>query len=183
MMFRVLSEKLVLPPQSFQNSPPTVLTVPPRSTSTMRVSCFLALAITAVLACVDATTNPETSTISKVASPGLDTEVNAIDSTQRFLRTYELDEDNSDDLKTTNDSDDEEERDLIIPALDRHKYKRWFKAHMRPEAVKQVLGLTGLRPLVKPIKRRVYKGYVVYYEEHCQRPQYRKLKFCQPGSE
>ncbi|ETI35198.1 hypothetical protein F442_18235 [Phytophthora nicotianae P10297] len=83
--------------------------------------------------------------------------------------------DSSDDpasAKDLTDSDDEEERDLIISTWDRPKYRRWFHDGMTPYDVQHVLGLTGVRRLWKPIKRRVYKGYVVYYTEKCNKAKY-----------
>ncbi|GMF25817.1 unnamed protein product [Phytophthora fragariaefolia] len=103
---------------------------------------------------------------------------------KRSLRLCsDLDEkdDNSKTGKVT--GDDEEERDFIISTVNHPKYHRWFHDHMTPYDVKEELGLTGLRPIVKPIKRRVYKGYVVYYEEHCHEPEYMHMEFCQADSD
>ncbi|EGZ12148.1 avirulence protein 1b [Phytophthora sojae] len=141
----------------------------------MRVSFCLLIVLATLLAC------SETVAAAKKHPKSRDEHEETVrDKNKRFLRlTSEEDTDNV----TPGAEDDEEERDLIIPTIDRPKYHRWFHAHMTPYDVKQVLGLTGLRPLVKPIKRRVYKGYVVYFEEHCRKPEYRRMAFCQPGAE
>ncbi|KAL4101733.1 hypothetical protein PRIC1_005481 [Phytophthora ramorum] len=154
----------------------------------MRVSEFLVLAIAGFLACSDAfavTSNDKHQQV-LLTSQALRNRDLADDNTvyaneKRVLRTRQTsdDEDEDEKLKTEDsDSDDEEEERGLISTLDYPKYWRWFRAHMTPYDVKEVLGLTGLRPLVKPIKRRVYKGYVRFYEKHCRLPKYRRMAFC-----
>ncbi|KAE8892352.1 hypothetical protein PF005_g24638 [Phytophthora fragariae] len=147
----------------------------------MRVSYCLVATLATLLAfseTVSATSKkgPSVSSNDEVA---LEQEETFRDMNKRILRSHS--EEKGDDEPDADD--DEEERDLIIPTVNRPKYHHWFHAHMTPYDVKEVLGLTGLRPLVKPIKRRVYIGYVVYYEEHCREPEYRRMTFCQPGSD
>ncbi|KAG6596014.1 putative secreted RxLR effector protein [Phytophthora cinnamomi] len=134
----------------------------------MRVSYYVFFALTTLLAC------SETVAATSNKHPNHDETVH--DKNKRLLRS------NPENYNTAAAEDDEEDRDLLIPTVDRPKYHRWFHAHMTPYDVKEVLGLTGVRRFVKPIKRRVYKGYVVYYEEHCREPEYRHLAFCQVGT-
>ncbi|KAE8892353.1 hypothetical protein PF005_g29274 [Phytophthora fragariae] len=146
----------------------------------MRLGYLLLVAITGLLACGDAASTSD-SRISQLTSP--DGKIpGEYDNGKRSLRSAEYangEDDSSDDLKSnkdTTDSDDDEDRDLIISTIDRPKYWRWFHAGMTPYAVKEVLGLTGIRRLWKPIKRRQYEGYAVFYDEHCRMPKYKS--FC-----
>ncbi|EGZ12150.1 avirulence protein 1b [Phytophthora sojae] len=140
----------------------------------MRLGCLLLIAATGLLAIGDTAAISE----STLAYPGHE----LIENRKRALRSTQYEkggEDGSDDLESSKDaadSDDEEERDLIISTINRPKYWRWFHAGMTPYTVKEVLGLTGVRRLWKPIKRREYEGYVVFYDEHCRMPKYKS--FC-----
>ncbi|KAG3115710.1 hypothetical protein PI125_g5310 [Phytophthora idaei] len=153
----------------------------------MRLGYLLVVAIAGLLACGDAAVAvSESKSLKLTAHSNLAAREHVGDLTvnrnnKRALRIQSgLEaEDSGDDPASTKslaDSDDEEERDLIISTLDRPKYWRWFRAGMTPYDVQQVLGLTGVRRLWKPIKRRVYKGYVVFYTEKCHEEKYRD--FC-----
>ncbi|KAG6595982.1 putative secreted RxLR effector protein [Phytophthora cinnamomi] len=145
----------------------------------MRLGYLVLVAITGILAC-DAAVASNSKT-SKLVSPDqavgreLTGAFDVNDIGKRSLRSAE-EKDSRDDLKTNAGTADEEERDLIVSTFNRPKYWRWFHAGMTPYAVKEVLGLTGVRRLWKPIKRREYEGYVVFYDEHCRKPKYRS--FC-----
>lgn len=156
----------------------------PRTNSSMRLGYLLLVAIGGLLACGDAVVVVSNSDMSKLTTRGevVDREhignINVIRDDKRTLRTRnKAEEDESSDDPASAEADDEEERNLIISTLNRPKYGRWFHAGMTPYDVKEVLGLTGIRRLWKPIKRREYDGYVVFYSEHCRKPKYRP--FCQ----
>lgn len=146
----------------------------------MRVSCCLVVTLATLLVFSETVSaaSKKGSSVNSNDEVALEQEETIRDMNKRFLRSHS--EEKDDDAPDA--EDDEEERDLIIPTVNRPKYHRWFHAHMTPYDVKEVLGLTGLRPLVKPIKRRIYKGYVVYFEEHCREPEYQHMAFCQPGA-
>ncbi|KAL3660350.1 hypothetical protein V7S43_014504 [Phytophthora oleae] len=149
----------------------------------MRLGYFLLAAVVGFLACGDATASVSESTSSELATHdkhpvhGRIGGFTAGHDNKRALRIQGAteEEDSDDDTESTKDSDDEE-RDLIISTIHRPKYWRWFRAGMTPYDVQQVLGLTGVRRLWKPIKRREYKGYAVFYTEKCHKPKYRD--FC-----
>ncbi|KAG1686035.1 hypothetical protein DVH05_027840 [Phytophthora capsici] len=136
----------------------------------MRLGYFLLATIVGFLACDNATASVSESTSSKLTAReehpihGRIGDFTAGHDNKRALRSEDEDGD-------ADDSDDEE-RDLILSTIHRPKYWRWFKAGMTPYAVQQVLGLTGVRRLWKPFKRREYKGYVVFYTEQCHKPEY-----------
>nr|QMU24866.1 PaRXLR42 [Phytophthora agathidicida] len=143
----------------------------------MRLGYLLLMTIGGLVACSDSVIAVSDSKMSKIISPDQTIEdelsggfhVNRDD--KRALRARD-----DDDAASGKGVDDEEERDMIISTVERPKYRRWFHAGMTPYDVKTVLGLTGVRRLWKPIKRREYDGYVVYYEEHCRKPKYKA--FC-----
>lgn len=157
----------------------------------MRLSYFLVVAMTGLLACGDvvvAASDSRKTMMSEVTSHDqvlsdrelVDDEANT--NGKRSLRLRQASEDRSDDSKTDNadpDSDEsEEERLSIIQTVNKPRYIYWFSEQMTPRDVREGLGLDGLTDVVRPVKRSIYKGYVKYYNRHCRLFKYEKMAFC-----
>ncbi|KAG1686034.1 hypothetical protein DVH05_027839 [Phytophthora capsici] len=140
----------------------------------MRFTYFVAVALTGLLASNDlvvASTADKTVVHDQVLSDRelIDTGLN--DNEKRSLRTNEDLEDDSEDLKKS-----DEERFSLIQLSNQPRYYVWFEDEMTPKDVRRKFGLT--RHSIKLVKRSIYRGYVKYYDEHCSYFENRKKDFC-----
>ncbi|KAI9988727.1 hypothetical protein PInf_022189 [Phytophthora infestans] len=125
---------------------------------------YLLVAIAGLLACSDAAVAVSELKSSKLTAQGNVVvrdqagDLTADHNTKRTLRVQsDKETEESENVasgKGLADSDDEDERGIT------------------PYEVKVVLDLTGARRLWKPIDRRVYDGYTVFYSEKCHKSQY-----------
>ncbi|ETI35195.1 hypothetical protein F441_18283 [Phytophthora nicotianae CJ01A1] len=148
----------------------------------MRLSYFLVVALTGLLACASAVDSEKTFTVSH-NQVRFGAGVN--NNEQRFLRAYPETDDSevsktAKDAKTAEEEDDsedsEEERFSLIQISNRPRYYWWFRHQMTPRDVRKELGLR--KNSIKLVKRSIYAGYVKYYDKHCTYYDNREKAFC-----
>ncbi|ETM97257.1 hypothetical protein PPTG_20405, partial [Phytophthora nicotianae INRA-310] len=153
-----------------------------RTHSRMRLSYFLVVALTGLLACASAVDSEKTFTVSH-NQVRFGAGVN--NNEQRFLRAYPETDDSevsktAKDAKTAEEEDDsedsEEERFSLIQISNRPRYYWWFRHQMTPRDVRKELGLR--KNSIKLVKRSIYAGYVKYYDKHCTYYDNREKAFC-----
>ncbi|KAG6610563.1 avirulence protein 1b [Phytophthora cinnamomi] len=98
--------------------------------------------------------------------------------------------DTSDAAKTKDDDSDDsvtaksgksnpkngEERGIIVDGLYQQKYEDWFDEGKTPSEVADDLGLDDYGLFENPLKRRIYQGYKLFYDDACEEP--RNRRFC-----
>ncbi|KAG3103978.1 hypothetical protein PI124_g16541 [Phytophthora idaei] len=156
----------------------------------MRLSYFVAVTFTGLLACAAASDSAKTVAASndQVLSNRELIDTGANDNEKRFLRVNQDTDDESDDSKTAKEAaastkeeadseDNDEDRFSLIQMSNTPRYYLWFENEMTPRDVREDLGLRS--DSIKLVKRSIYKGYVKYYNNHCTYYENRKKAFCE----
>ncbi|KAG6946205.1 hypothetical protein JG688_00016168 [Phytophthora aleatoria] len=155
----------------------------------MRLSYFVAVTFTGLLACAAASDSAKTVTASndQVLSNRELIDTGANDNEKRFLRANQDTDDESEDSKTAKEAasstkeeadseDSDEDRFSLIQTSNTPRYYWWFENEMTPRDVRKELGLRS--DSIKLVKRSIYDGYVKYYDRHCTYYENRKKAFC-----